>query len=809
MMGILKGATLCSWSRLRYLHQQHGLLLARSIFSKTGEWPKKLDKEVRFEIEDHWKDKIREYDLTRTQKDNASERNKYYVLSMFPYPSGSLHMGHIRVYTISDTISRFQRMLGKQVIHPMGWDAFGLPAENAAIDRGEMPEQWTKRNIVNMKKQLDDMVYSFDWEREYATCDPTYYKWTQYIFLKMYEAGLVYQKEAYVNWDPVDQTVLANEQIDEEGKSWRSGAVVEKKLLRQWYFQTTKYSKSLIEGLEELEPNLWRDVIIQQRHWIGECNGCRLEFKLKRHGVDLSGDPLSVFTTTPEALCGVSHISISPQHLLSKRAGLETASGSESVQCLDVKAINPLTQLEIPIYMIESEDYPTATDSKLGIPCLNEEDKIFAEKNKLSFVEVLTVKADGTETMINSQQLSGMSREEAYQAVVSLAQENNFGYVTSAKLHDWLISRQRYWGTPIPMIHCPSCKAVPVPIEELPVELPMVTTFSGKGQSPLDTAKEWKSVKCPKCGGAAERETDTMDTFVDSSWYFLRYLDPRNTHMPFSPETANRLMPVDLYIGGKEHAVLHLYFARFFNHFLYNQGMVAHREPFTNLLTQGMVQGKTYRVNGAIGRYLKPEEVDFSGKKPVEKGTGEKISVTWEKMSKSKNNGTDPQEVLEEYGVDLTRLNILSGVAPKTPRKWDVSSYTGIIRWQAKIWTLVKDLKRQQQQQQQTGQTCPLSPEEMASHEEILYKARNRFLKDVSFHLSFTFLVSVGISRLQELTTALKKFPKEGVLYSKEYERALCDLVVMVAPAAPMFASELWEGIRNCAGRLNDHYSWV
>lgn len=486
-----------------------------------------MTREIRLAVEEYWKPRVKAEDEARIRATEPG-KNKYYVLSMFPYPSGKLHMGHVRVYTISDAMARYHRLLGHEVIHPMGWDAFGLPAENAAIERKELPQNWTHSNIEAMRAQLDDLSLSFDWDTEVTTCDPSYYKWTQYIFLKMFEAGLVYRRQGEVNWDPVDQTVLADEQIDEQGLSWRSGAKVEKRYLEQWYIRTTAYSQSLQDGLNTIDSQLWKDVMVVQRDWIGECNGCRIEFKVKKNG-RYQKDPLSVYTHTPELLYGVSHIVLSDKHRLNEPQ-LHKQKLDWHITMLTLEAEHPITMAPIPIVVSSSREFTEGTDSSLGIPCMSSEDQVIANKLQLEWQQVVDEEDD---TVINSEWITGLSRTEAFDAVTQLAKKKGFGgHLASPYLKDWLISRQRYWGTPIPMVHCGKCGAVPVPYEELPVKLPYVTEFTGKGASPLTQNKEWLNVKCPKCGGAATRETDTMDTFVDSSWYFLRYLDSKNNITP-------------------------------------------------------------------------------------------------------------------------------------------------------------------------------------------------------------------------------------------------------------------------------------
>lgn len=800
-----------SWSVIKRIHSNwqkkaNILLLNRTLFSKTGKWESSFTEEQRKEIENFWKPRIQELDQTQR---NAKSTEKYYVLSMFPYPSGRLHMGHVRVYTISDTMARYKRLQGKKVIHPMGWDAFGLPAENAAIERGEHPVKWTYSNIKSMKKQIEDLCCSFDWERELSSCDSSYYKWTQYIFLKMYEAGLVYQKEALVNWDPVDKTVLADEQIDEFGCSWRSGAKIEKRSLRQWYLRTTAYAKSLWDGLSNVNTDLWRDIIKLQKNWIGKCNGCHFEFNIMNNYVKMS-DPLSVFTKEPAAIFGVSHLAVTPSHPLNcpeyqEKSITVTESGqSKDYLQLSLKAIHPFTKVELPIIVSPATEFDIFNDCRLGIPCLFPKDASLAAKFNLSYVNVFSTENEET-TLINSNEFNGLKKVDAFDKITKYARDHHFGgHLVSIKLKDWLISRQRYWGTPIPLVHCANCKIVPVPFEDLPVKLPTVETFSEKSNTLLTHLQDWHSVKCPKCGGPAHRETDTMDTFVDSSWYFLRYLDPHNNKHIFDPDIVSQEMPVDLYIGGKEHATLHLYYARFVNHFLHDLGFIAHREPFVNLLTQGMVMGKSYKLKGS-GRYLPESQVDLSGEQPTEIKTGALVEVQWEKMSKSKYNGVDPEDVLQQYGIDATRLCILYNVAPKSNRNWSIEEFRGVLAWQSRIWRLVTEfiqLKTSNDVLQEE-----VTPEKLEEYNQSIRESRNYFLKEVTFHLEKTFLLSVAISRLQGLTNDMKKIPPDIRVQIPQFERTLSDLIIMLASFVPCFASELWAGVAHVASP-SPSYNW-
>lgn len=568
-------------------------------------------------------------------------QNKFYVLSMFPYPSGNLHMGHVRVYTISDAVARFQRMCGKNVFQPIGWDSFGLPAENAANERGVAPAEWTQKNIAQMKQQLERLGCSFDWPHELSSSSPEYYKWTQSLFLMLHKRGLAYQNEALVNWDPVDKTVLADEQVDANGCSWRSGAKVEKKLLKQWFIRTTAYAKQLLDGLDDPTLRDWRDIINLQRHWIGECNG--YAFMLPTSASNL----LRVWTSNPE-------------HLKDPHAFLVLRSKHHLRQLNDAEQLsveNPFAETTIPVVFNDEAAFPADCDVYLAAPTFRAEDRELWDSLGLAFC--ITKKDEEHINPGNWEQL----RKEVLQAARRL---NVGGYRVSSKLKDWLISRQRYWGTPIPIVHCPKCGAVPVPEQQLPVTLPS-----------RDAGKDALRCDCPKCGqSGAQRETDTMDTFVDSSWYYLRYLDAHNANEIFDATIANNFMPVDLYIGGKEHAVLHLYYARFMNHFLHSCGLSPTSEPFSRLLVQGMVMSRSFRVKGS-GRYVRESEVEIVNAKKNQallKTTKEPVVMSWEKMSKSKLNGVEPDDIFNEYGTDTARLIILADVAPTSHRNWSSAS---------------------------------------------------------------------------------------------------------------------------------------
>ncbi|XP_045385764.1 probable leucine--tRNA ligase, mitochondrial isoform X2 [Lemur catta] len=648
----------------------------RSIYSATGKWTKEYTLQTRKDVEMWWHQRIKEQASKISEADKS--KPKFYVLSMFPYPSGKLHMGHVRVYTISDTIARFQKMKGMQVINPMGWDAFGLPAENAAIERNLHPQSWTQSNIEYMRKQLDRLGLCFNWDREITTCLPDYYKWTQYLFIKLYEDGLAYQKEALVNWDPVDQTVLANEQVDERGCSWRSGAKVEQKYLKQWFIKTTAYAKAMQDALADLPE--WYGIKGMQAHWIGECVGCHLDFTLKVDG-QVTGEKLTAYTATPEAIYGTSHVAISPSHrLLHGHSSLKEAFRKALVpgkDCLTpVTAVNMLTQQEVPVVVMAKADFEGSLDAKI--------------------------------------------------------------------------------------VH--------------------------------------------RCKGAAKRETDTMDTFVDSAWYYFRYTDPCNPHSPFNTALADYWMPVDLYIGGKEHAVMHLFYARFFSHFCHDQKMVKHREPFHKLLAQGLIKGQTFRLPS--GQYLRREEVDLTGAVPVHAKTKEKLEVTWEKMSKSKHNGVDPEEVVEQYGIDTIRLYILFAAPPEKDILWDVKTdaLPGVLRWQQRLWSLVTRFI-EARASGKIPQPELLSNKEKAEARK-LWEYKNSVISQVTACFTEDFSLNSAISQLMGLSSALLQASQRVVLHSPEFEDALCALLVMAAPMAPHITSELWAGLALVPRKLCAHYAW-
>jgi leucyl-tRNA synthetase len=784
-------------------------------------------------IEEKWQQTWAEQNLD--QMPENSEKPKFYALSMFPYPSGNLHMGHVRNYTIIDVIARLKRMQGYRVLNPMGWDAFGLPAENAAIERGIPPAQWTYQNIAQMKGLFQRLGISFDWTKEVTTCSPDYYRWTQWIFLQFLDAGLAYQKEAAVNWDPIDQTVLANEQVDNEGRSWRSGALVERKLLRQWFLKITDYAEQLLNDLDKL-PNWPERVKLMQANWIGKSVGAYLEFPIV--GMD---EKIAVFTTRPDTVYGVSYVVLSPEHPLTNRvttpdrkAAVETFVKEVALQSemdrtaedkpkrgvpTGGKVINPFNGEEIPIWIADYVLYEYGTGAVMGVPAHDKRDFQFATEYELP-IKVVIVDDDEvplteayTEAgiMINSESFNGMDSVKGKAAIIQYAENSGYGKArVQYRLRDWLISRQRYWGAPIPVIHCPNCGTVPVPQSDLPVLLPENVEFTGKG-SPLAKMDDWVNVPCPSCGTPAKRETDTMDTFMDSSWYFLRYPDASNQDRVFDSVKTNDWMPVDQYVGGIEHAILHLLYSRFFTKVLRDRGLIDCDEPFKRLLTQGMVQGLTYK-NAVTGKYIPSAEVDATNPKDPE--TGEALEVFYEKMSKSKYNGVDPLQVMEKYGVDTARMFILFKAPPEKDLEWDDADVEGQFRFLNRVWRLVTEFcgagvspvdkvpETGVDELPETGGT-PIpqlkSMDNVESHnlskpEQDLRRAIHVAIKEVSEDLEGDYQFNTAVSEMMKLNNALTDAKcKDSPIYAE----GISTLILLLAPFSPHIADELWHLIGN------------
>lgn len=776
------------------------------------------------DIEAKWQATWAEQRADRTPErdlaDSAEKRPKFYALSMFPYPSGNIHMGHVRNYTITDAIARVKRMQGYDVLHPMGWDAFGLPAENAAIERGVHPAAWTEQNIAQMQAQFKKLGLSYDWDREVATCRPDYYRWTQWLFLQFFEAGLAYQKEATVNWDPVDQTVLANEQVDAEGRSWRSGALVERRQLRQWFLKITDYAEQLLTDLDQLTG--WPErVKTMQANWIGKSTGAYLEFPIVGNDA-LAGEKIAVFTTRPDTVYGVTYVVLAPEHPLTaqvttaERAAAiasfveEIGRESEIERTAEDKpkrgiptggmALNPFTGEEIPIWIADYVLYEYGTGAVMGVPTHDRRDFQFARQNGLPLRMVIV--PDGTaiaanETpedayteagvLVNSGEFDGLPSGEAKEKIVAYAEAQGYGKArVQYRLRDWLISRQRYWGVPIPVIHCPDCGPVPVPADQLPVTLPETVEFSGRGPSPLAKLTDWVNVPCPSCGTPAKRETDTMDTFIDSSWYYLRYPDANNETAPFDGAKVNDWAPVDQYVGGIEHAILHLLYSRFFTKVLRDRGLVNFDEPFKQLLTQGMVQATAYK-NPQTGKYVAPADVDFSDPDaPKERVTGDRLQAVYEKMSKSKYNGVEPASVLEKYGADTARMFILFKAPPEKDLEWDDADVEGQFRFLNRVWRLVATYLEIAQDEMASGTAAD------AKAEKDLRRAIHTAIKEISEDLNGDYQLNTAVSELMKLSNALGDYnPKT----SPVYREGITTLILLLAPFAPHLAEELWQNL--------------
>lgn len=745
------------------------------------------------EIEPKWQKRWDEVGLFRTQDD--TDKENYYVLEMFPYPSGNLHMGHVRVYSIGDVIARYKRMNGYNVLHPMGWDAFGLPAENAAIKHGNIhPGDWTWSNIDNMRQQMKALGLSYDWDREVTTAHTDYYKWTQWFFVQMFKKGLAYKKKSAVNWCPGCETVLANEQVI-SNKCERCDTEVEQKELEQWFFKITAYAERLLKD-HDLLKNWPEKVKIMQKNWIGRSEGMRIKFPVK--GID---QELEVFTTRPDTIYGATYMVLAPEHPLVNKITAGTEKEEEVHQFVNnVKkqkeiertspdsekmglytggyAVNPMTGEDIPIMIANYVLMGYGTGAIMAVPAHDQRDLDFALKYDLpvkvviqppEMKEELTLDLlkgeayTGDGYLINSDMYNGLSVEEAFTQMAEDMKKEGIGEVeVNYRIRDWLISRQRYWGTPIPIIYCSKCGAVAVPEEDLPVELPLGVEFSPTGESPLAKVKDFVNTVCPECGEPARREIDTMDTFVDSSWYFLRYVDPHNEETPFMRKKADTWFPVDQYIGGIEHAILHLLYARFFTKVIADLGMTDTVEPFTNWLAQGMVL-----KDGA-------------------------------KMSKSKGNVVDPNDILDEYGADTARMFILFASPPEKDLEWSDTGVEGSARFLNRVWRLVTDnlaeLKKLEKDQ------VTIAKDKLSKEEKILYRELHVAVKKVTEDVGERLNLNTAISAIMELTNAvyhyLNNVQEEDVNYYL-LDEVIKKLVLLLAPFAPHMTEELWERLGN------------
>jgi len=722
---------------------------------------------------------------------DSSDKPKTYVLEMFPYPSGRIHMGHVRNYTMGDVLARYKRMTGHEVLHPMGWDAFGMPAENAAMEKKVHPGEWTRANIAAMRAQLKRLGFALDWSRELATCEPDYYGQEQALFLDLYEAGLVYRKESEVNWDPVDMTVLANEQVI-EGRGWRSGALVERRKLSQWFLKITDFAEDLLEGLHGLDQ--WPDKVkLMQENWIGKSQGLRFRFALDRpaHG----HDGFDVFTTRPDTLFGASFAAIAADHPIAQAlaadnlelqafiaeckqsgtaaADIETAEKKGFDTGLSV--IHPFDpDWKLPLFVANFVLMEYGTGAIFGCPAHDQRDLDFARKYALPVMRVVAPSPEaasepihqeaytGPGRLVNSRFLDGMDVEPAKASVISRAEAEGWGQGTTVwRLRDWGVSRQRYWGTPIPIIHCDACGPMPVQRDQLPVVLPEDVSFDIPG-NPLDRHPSWKHVACPKCGGAARRETDTLDTFVDSSWYFIRFASAP-ADQPFDRSMAEQWLPVDQYIGGVEHAILHLLYARFWTRALERIGLIDVKEPFTGLFTQGMVTHETYK--DPDGNWLAPEDV-AEGKVVA---TGAPVTIgRVEKMSKSKKNTVDPAPIVDQYGADAVRWFMLSDSPPERDLQWSEAGIEGAWRFVQRLWRLTD---------------AAAADGEDRELERKLHKTIAGVAADIEA-LSF----NKAVAKLYELANAIEKASP-----SASRADASRTLVRLVAPMAPHVAEEAWQ----------------
>lgn len=715
------------------------------------------------QIEEKWQKVWKESGQYKMDVKDTS-KPKYYCLEMFPYPSGKIHMGHVRNYSIGDVIARFKKMEGYNVLHPMGWDSFGLPAENAAIKNNIHPHKWTMSNIDEMRDQLSMLGLSYDWDKEIATSTPEYYKWTQKIFLKFLEAGLAYKKNSYVNWCPSCETVLANEQVV-QGECERCNSIVDKKELEQWYFKTTEFSEELLQDLDKLDE--WPEKVkLMQKNWIGKSYGANVTFK-----VDDMDKEITVYTTRPDTIYGSTFMVLAPESKIAR----ELVQGTEYEEVLDefLKSLhaiteverestelekegrfigrtvtNPLTGKKMPIWIANYVLADYGTGAVMGVPGHDERDEDFASKYELEIVPVI----DEDDNMINSGEFDGMNKDKAFDSIVEKLEELGRGKkTTNYRLRDWLISRQRYWGCPIPIIYCDDCGIVPVPEENLPVLLPTDVKFTGKGESPLATSESFKECSCPKCGKPARREVDTIDTFIDSSWYFMRYIDSQNTEEAFDTDLVDHWLPVDQYIGGVEHAILHLLYSRWFTKAFNKLGWTKHTEPFKNLLTQGMV---------------------------LMDGT---------KMSKSKGNIVSPMEIIKEYGADTARLFILFAAPPERDLDWSDKGVEGCFKFLNRVYRLLDELEDIAKSDIKLG--------ELTKEDRDMRAKTHSTLKKVTDDLSSKFGLNTAIASLMELINDIYKYKEIDNRNDAVIKEALEAVVIILSPFAPHLGEELWEKI--------------
>ena len=801
------------------------------------------------EIEKKWQDKWAEKDVFKSEN-KADGKENYYVLEMFAYPSGKLHVGHLRNYAIGDAIARYKKMKGFNVLHPFGWDSFGLPAENAAIDHGAHPGKWTKANIDNMRRQLKLMGLSYDWDRELSTYTPEYYKWNQKFFIEMYKKGLVYKKKSFVNWCPDCNTVLANEQV-EDGKCWRhSKTDVIQKELSQWYFKITDYAEELLTGHEELRGHWPEQVLTMQKNWIGKSTGSEVDFildyKFENNGHthlklnDKGEVVISVFTTRPDTLYGVTYATVAPEHPLVEEVILkENPSIREKVEAMrnedkiartaedkekegvfsGLYVINPVNGEKVQLWVANYVLMDYGTGAVMAVPAHDERDFQFAKKYNLdlkivvnpvdkngNLEEVSVEKLENALTvpgvLVNSEEFNGLNSNEAKEKITEKLEKIGFGKKTvNYRLHDWLISRQRYWGTPIPVIYDEDGNIYLEEEENLPVKLPTDIEFNGKG-NPLETSEEFKNVILPN-GKKGRRETDTMDTFVDSSWYYLRYLDSHNAEKPFEKADADAWTPVNQYIGGIEHAVMHLLYARFFHKSLRDLGYVDTNEPFKKLLTQGMVLGPSFYSQNER-RYLFPREAEFKDGKAFSIETGEELVTKVEKMSKSKNNGVDPEEIVKEYGADSSRVFTLFAAPPEKELEWNMNGLAGAYRFINRLYLLVSRTAEFSDHNAKSENHYGVELKNRNQKDEEIQKKLHQTVKKVTESIEDDFHFNTAIAAVMELLNDMTTYKQEVIdkdnissESKKIWREVLEKTILLIAPFAPHVADELWAYLGN------------
>lgn len=779
-------------------------------------------REIEAAAQNHW-----EQQQSFVVREQAG-KDTFYCLSMFPYPSGKLHMGHVRNYTIGDVIARYQRMQGKNVLQPMGWDAFGMPAENAAMKNQVAPAKWTYENIAYMKSQLKSLGLGIDWTREVTTCKPDYYRWEQWLFTKLFEKGVIYRKNGTVNWDPVDQTVLANEQVI-DGRGWRSGAVIEKREIPMYYFRITAYAEELLSSLDELTG--WPEQVkTMQRNWIGKSFGADIVFDYDQASIGIEGQ-LRVYSTRPDTLMGATYVAVAAEHPLAQRAAehnaelaafiAECKSGSVAeadMATMEKKGVptgqfvvHPLTGDKLPVFVANYVLWGYGEGAVMAVPAHDERDFAFANKYSLPITQVYA--AEGKDfsttewqewyadksglTTLNSGKYNGLDFTGAFDAIVADLEASNHGArKTQFRLRDWGISRQRYWGCPIPIIHCDSCGDVPVPEDQLPVVLPEDVVPDGSG-SPLAKMPEFYSCTCPKCGQPAKRETDTMDTFVESSWYYARYASPQYTQGMIDPAAANHWLPVDQYIGGIEHAILHLLYARFFHKLMRDEGLVSSNEPFKNLLTQGMVVAETYyrTLENGGKDWFNPADVEVErdakakviGAKLKSDGLPVEIGGT-EKMSKSKNNGVDPQAMIDQYGADTCRLFMMFAAPPEMSLEWSDAGVEGASRFLRRVWRLAHS-------HASAGLPAALDKASLSDEQKAVRRAIHLAIKQASTDIGQYHKFNTAIAQVMTLMNVLEKAPT-----ATEQDRALIQegletVTLLLAPITPHIGHALWSAL--------------